>query len=583
MAQIFLSYRRSDSQYATRSISDRLQQSLGKEALFQDVKSVSLGEDFEKRVNNILETCEVMLVIMGDEWLTVEDEEGGGRRLDNPDDLVRREVAAALVNESTVVIPVLTGDAEMPKPDDLPDDLKALATRNAAVVRADASFDSQMDALITEIERQVPALRPVVRYGKLGLMGVAAVAVLGIAWAIYASTRAPDDLSSLNWSEEYVVNDLDFGETKYQALLLRTSEDAPVITGGEAKKYEMMIDVEDEVDHEHEYGEDEEFDHASQHTNLVTASLIYWEDLPEDHPAYFNIKDVPFVKFEAGTRYGTAQVKVSYFNKDGGAKTTSVQEVHILAPRIIEKEATEELDRIVATAQDLELSDQEILAQADNMLNGDEIVFTLENGTGLTYNDVLSQDQRDILAGRIAKAQAAVAALEKAEGMSASLASLADRRQAWNDYKAASQALGRPPESPQAAAADNAVASIDDFADSEMNVNGASACTDIGGADGKDCVGPKTCLSAGEPIRSWARLLVSDATANIKHRLVNQEGGIVVQSDPTQVRRNRGLGYRSNKTLRVNGESGKFALQVIFGDTVISSVNVCIDDCSECS
>ena len=68
-------------------------------------KTVLLGEDFEARVKNVLETCEVMLVIMGDEWLTVE-EKGGGRRLDNPDDLVRREVAAALANNETCVIPV---------------------------------------------------------------------------------------------------------------------------------------------------------------------------------------------------------------------------------------------------------------------------------------------------------------------------------------------------------------------------------------------------------------------------------------------------------------------------------------------
>lgn len=569
MAQIFLSYRRSDSQYATRSISDRLQKSLGKEALFQDVKSVSLGEDFEKRVNDILANCDVMLVIMGDEWLTVEEEDGSGRRLDNPGDLVRREVAEALVNDDTIVIPVLTGDAEMPKPDELPDDLIALSTRNAAVVRADASFESQMDALIEEIQRKVPELRPVIRYGKFGLIGVAAVAVVGIALAIYFNFRAPDDLSGITWSgKQNPVRDMEFGEIEFQGIYLRTGEDAPTISGGELKKYKLKIDVEDQVEHEHEATAVADFDHASEHGNLLTATQAYWVDLPEGHGA--RGKEGAFLKFEAGKRYGTAMVTISYVNKDDRVITSTEKEVHILAPRSIERETIEKLDEVVASVTDATLNDQEILDQANTMLNGEEAVFTLENGSGLTYNDVLSPDQREILADRVAKAQDAVAKFEYAESLKNNMASLAERRQPWRDYILAASALGRS-ESPQYAVANGELHDILSFSEEQMDVSDASACSDIVSSD---CVGPKSCFGANESVKSWARLLVRPANATIVHRLVNANNGEVVASESTNVLQNNSQGYRSSKSLRADGATGEFRAQVTYRDVVVSSVDV---------
>jgi len=47
----------------------------------------------------------------------------GTRRLDDPNDFVRLEVASALAR-NIAVIPVLVHDAKMPHPDQLPDNLK---------------------------------------------------------------------------------------------------------------------------------------------------------------------------------------------------------------------------------------------------------------------------------------------------------------------------------------------------------------------------------------------------------------------------------------------------------------------------
>jgi hypothetical protein len=57
----------------------------------------------------------------------------GARRLDNADDFVRIEFASALHQDKRVkrVIPVLVGEARMPRPDELPEAIRPLARRHA--------------------------------------------------------------------------------------------------------------------------------------------------------------------------------------------------------------------------------------------------------------------------------------------------------------------------------------------------------------------------------------------------------------------------------------------------------------------
>ena len=75
----------------------------------------------------------MVLVVIGPNWLNAKDE-SGGRRLDNPDDFVAIEIAAALAR-GIRVIPVLVDGARMPKAGELPDLLKPLVRRQAAEVR----------------------------------------------------------------------------------------------------------------------------------------------------------------------------------------------------------------------------------------------------------------------------------------------------------------------------------------------------------------------------------------------------------------------------------------------------------------
>jgi hypothetical protein len=90
-------------------------------------------------------------VVIGKRWLDAHDD-AGQRRLDNPADFVRLETASALKREAITVVPVLIGGAAMPEAKDLPDDLQALAYRNAAPL-SHLRWQSDLDVLADELHR----------------------------------------------------------------------------------------------------------------------------------------------------------------------------------------------------------------------------------------------------------------------------------------------------------------------------------------------------------------------------------------------------------------------------------------------
>jgi hypothetical protein len=89
--------------------------------------------------------CDVLLAVIGPKWLDVSDEHGN-RRLDDPEDFLRIEIATAL-QRNIPVIPILVDGAKVPKSDRLPQDLKDLAQRNGLEIRH-ASFRGDVDKLI---------------------------------------------------------------------------------------------------------------------------------------------------------------------------------------------------------------------------------------------------------------------------------------------------------------------------------------------------------------------------------------------------------------------------------------------------
>ncbi len=150
MNSIFVSYRREDAEGQAGRLYNDLIREFGSESVFMDVTAIQFGRDFRKAIDQSLSACGVFLSVIGKTWLTAKDA-SGQRRLDDPADFVRLETAAAL-RRDIPVIPVLVQGAPAPKPDQLPDDLKELAFRNA-IELTHPRWDSDVQLLIN-------ALRP---------------------------------------------------------------------------------------------------------------------------------------------------------------------------------------------------------------------------------------------------------------------------------------------------------------------------------------------------------------------------------------------------------------------------------------
>lgn len=150
MPTIFISYRREDSVASAGRIHDKLVPRFGQKSVFMDVDAIPFGVDFRQHIADAVAKCDVLLALIGEQWLTVS--QNGQRRLDDPRDFVRIEIEAAL-QRGIPVIPVLLGGTAMPTADKLPAALAELSYRNAARVDPGADFHMHMDRLIRGLER----------------------------------------------------------------------------------------------------------------------------------------------------------------------------------------------------------------------------------------------------------------------------------------------------------------------------------------------------------------------------------------------------------------------------------------------
>ena len=154
--RIFISYRRADSAGYAGRIYARLTAHFGEDAVFMDVDTIEAGVDFVEVLQNAVQSCDVLVALIGRSWLNIKDE-AGKHRLDNPEDFVRVEIAAAL-NRDIRVIPVLVDGAPMPRSTELPDNLKPLARRNALQVNHH-SFNTDAHRLIAQLELALEAVK----------------------------------------------------------------------------------------------------------------------------------------------------------------------------------------------------------------------------------------------------------------------------------------------------------------------------------------------------------------------------------------------------------------------------------------
>jgi hypothetical protein len=150
--RIFISYRRADSGGWARSLHDNLEERLGAGRAFRDV-AMQGGVDFTQHVESLLDRCDVLLAVIGKRWTSITDADGN-RRLDDPDDLVRREIARALQRPDVQVIPVLVDGAHMPTKDELPPDLAPLSQRHACEL-SDSRWEYDVETLTRRLRELI--------------------------------------------------------------------------------------------------------------------------------------------------------------------------------------------------------------------------------------------------------------------------------------------------------------------------------------------------------------------------------------------------------------------------------------------
>jgi hypothetical protein len=128
MADIFISYRRTDAAGYAFALHRDLCLRFPPNRIFFDRKSIESGEKFHQRIRVAVSECQVLLALIGPGWRDARDA-SGNRPLDNPQDVVRGEIALALHLDKTV-IPILFDDTPVPELDELPD-LKPLSGHDA--------------------------------------------------------------------------------------------------------------------------------------------------------------------------------------------------------------------------------------------------------------------------------------------------------------------------------------------------------------------------------------------------------------------------------------------------------------------
>ena len=149
--RIFISYRRSDRALAAHWVHREVAARFGKEEVFFDVDGIPAGFDYRDFLQEQVNACDVLLAVIGDDWLDVRDAEGR-RRLENASDFVRIEIEAALKRQIPI-IPVLVENAHMPAARDLPASLHELAYRQAREVRSGHHLDDHFRRLNESIEQ----------------------------------------------------------------------------------------------------------------------------------------------------------------------------------------------------------------------------------------------------------------------------------------------------------------------------------------------------------------------------------------------------------------------------------------------
>jgi predicted acylesterase/phospholipase RssA len=216
--KILISYRR-DQHWSPQNLYDLLSTHFGRKQILMDVDAP--GADFGTAIEKTLKECDLVILLIGPRWLNSTDDQGA-RRLDNPKDLVRIEIATAL-NQDIRVIPVLVDGASMPRSRDLPNDLKRLVRQNPIHIH-NARFEDGVSRLVIACRKEkLSWLRTTLR--ALAPLRVHLL-VLGLLWSAAHTSQYSDFLATTSLPTQLVTIAVFFG-----VLLFTTCRLLAISTG----------------------------------------------------------------------------------------------------------------------------------------------------------------------------------------------------------------------------------------------------------------------------------------------------------------------------------------------------------------
>jgi hypothetical protein len=152
--RVFLSYRRDDTSGHAGRLYDLLAARYGGGQIFMDVDTIPLGSEFREAISGAVASCDVLIALIGHDWLEARDA-AGHRRLDDRDDYVRREIESAL-EQGVVVVPTCVQGAQTPRAEDLPPSLAPLAGRQGFQL-TDSGWQDDVERLLRRLEAEAEA------------------------------------------------------------------------------------------------------------------------------------------------------------------------------------------------------------------------------------------------------------------------------------------------------------------------------------------------------------------------------------------------------------------------------------------
>ena len=149
-SNIFINYRREDSSGYSLAIYNELIKWYDRDMIFKDFNTIEPGEDFSESIENALNSCTILLVLVANNWMDILKKRQEKR---GEPDFVRMEIATALL-KGVYTIPIVLNRANILIEDELPDDLKKIAKRQCLDLDP-TRFETDILKLVKVIDKRL--------------------------------------------------------------------------------------------------------------------------------------------------------------------------------------------------------------------------------------------------------------------------------------------------------------------------------------------------------------------------------------------------------------------------------------------